>query len=72
MAFPILSSLKLSNSQPHYVQTSHTEYHPDWPLNVESMGRSSFAPYKCGCHCTNLHPISLVVTAQMCTKDAAQ
>jgi hypothetical protein len=38
MAFPILISLKPTNSEP--------EYHPDRQLNVESIGRSSFAPYK--------------------------
>jgi hypothetical protein len=53
--FPTLISLKLTNSQLHYVQTSYTEYHPDWPLNVESIGRSSFAPYKFGCHCVSFY-----------------
>ena len=55
MAIPTLISLKLTNSQSHYIQVCHTDYHPDWPLNVESMGRSSFAPYKYGCHCASFY-----------------
>ena len=51
MAFCTSISLKLTNSQPHYVQVTYTEYHPDWPLNVESMGRSLFVPCKYSFHC---------------------
>lgn len=44
MAFPVLISIKLTNTQLHYVQISNTEFHTNWEVNVEVMGRKSSMP----------------------------
>jgi hypothetical protein len=42
--FHCIDFTKPTNSQSHYEDIVYTEFHPNWSINVERTGRTSFTP----------------------------